>query len=414
MIRPWNVGLLSVIVLLIAAGCGGEATPTPTATPIPTATPTATPTPTQGPIGTATPADTALDPGAKYRWEVSTVDEDGAKPSLAVHADGTPHIAYMLEALPGFLNYAVLDTGNWAITEVAAGYFYGPLEIQLDQEGVAHIAWHNHDTEDGAYAVLRDGEWVVHNVNHPGHDGWDNSLAIDSAGRPHTATIDPSQFGGQSGIEYATFDGDDWEVEEVGSGPIPYEFGTGIVLDSQDRPYVVWYDDSLQALRYASKSDDDQWTISEVDSGGDVGRFPSMVLDEQGNPAVSYYEFESPTSGHIKFAAWDGAQWNSQRVDKLDNVVLGHLGARKNSSLVLDPSGVPLIAYSDEEIIKLARWEGSKWSIETVFTSGDGSLGQQVSLGVDGSGALHLTFVDKTQLTAHGVRGAVMYARGTP
>lgn len=196
--------------------------------------------------------------GAKYSWTVSTVDETGANPSLAVRPDGTPHIAHMLEALPGFLNHAVLGANGWDITEVHRGYFYGPIDIELDREGVPHIAWHNHDTEDEAYAVLRSGEWVVYNVSHPGHDGWDNSLAIDSSGRPHTASIDPSQFEGVSGLEYAILDDGDWSVQEVGSGPLPYEFGTDIALDSQDLPHVVWYDGSLKALRYSTKVDDDE------------------------------------------------------------------------------------------------------------------------------------------------------------
>lgn len=151
-----------------------------------------------------------------------------------------------------------------------------------------------------------------------------------------------------------------------------------------------------------------------MDSRGDVGRFPSLVLDEQGNPAVSYYEREGPTNGYIKYAAWDGGQWNPQRVDELDGVVLGHLGARKNSSLVLDRLGDPIIAYSDQKVIKLARWGDSQWNIETVFTAGEEPLGQLLSLGLDGNGELHITFIDKTQQTAHGVRGSVMYARGTP
>lgn len=332
---------------------------------------------------------------------------------MAVHPDGTLHIAYIYEALPGYVNYAIPGSEGWEITAVSTGYFYGPLDIQLDSQGVPHIAWHNHDTEDEAYAVLQDGIWIVHNVDHDGHDGWDNSLALDSQGLPHTASIDPSQFGGTSGLEYGHFDGEDWDVEEVGSGPLPYEFGTDIAIDSQDRPHVVWYDDNPPALRYAVKDDDD-WQISEVDTEGDVGRFPSMVLDETGRLSVTYYEADTSTAGYIKYAAWDGNQWNSQRVDRLEQVVLGHFGARRNSSLVIGKDGNPIIAYSDETTVKLAWWDGSDWNLETVFTGGESPLGQQVSLGLDGSGGLHLTFVDQTRMTSHGVKGVVTYALGTP
>jgi hypothetical protein len=206
------------------------------------------------------------------------VDDNGAKPSLAVGPLGTPHIAYMLEDTPGFVKHAVLSPEGWSFSTVSTGYFYGPLDITVDQAGAPHISWHNHDTENQAYAALIDGEWVVRDVPHPGHDGWDSNLAIDSTGQAHTVSIDPSQFGSSSGVEYAAFDGESWQVEEVGSGPMPYEFGTGIALDAQNRPHVVWFDDATQDLKYAVR-DGGAWSISTVDSDGDVGRFPSLALD---------------------------------------------------------------------------------------------------------------------------------------
>ena len=75
------------------------------------------------------------------------------------------------------------------------------MDIKVDAQGRPHIAWHNHDEEDQAYAVLLDGGWSVETLPHEGHHGWDNTLAIDSVGLPHTITIDPSQFGSESGIE---------------------------------------------------------------------------------------------------------------------------------------------------------------------------------------------------------------------
>ena len=341
------------------------------------------------------------------------MDDNGAKPSLAVEPQGTPHIAYMLEDRPGFVKHAVLDTEGWSISTISTGYFYGPLDIELDPQGSPQISWHNHDTEDQGYAVLADGQWAVHDVTHPGHDGWDGNLAIDSNGMPHTVSIDPSQFGSRSGVEYASFDGTSWTVEEVGSGPIPYEFGTGIALDSQDRPHVVWFDDSTQDLKYAIK-DGGAWTISTVDSEGDVGRFPSLALDEQGNPSISYYEQITGSQGYIKFARWDGNRWDIQRIDKLDSVLLGHFGARKTSSLVLGTDDAPIVAYSDEQVVRVAWWDGSRWNLETVHIAGDAPLGQQVSLGVDDSGVLHLTFADVTRKGGMGVKGAVKYARGVP
>ena len=362
---------------------------------------------------TPTPTPPSRTTAARYDWEVSTVDDNGAKPSLAVDSEGAPHIAFILEAMPGFVKHAVLDSDRWNISTVSTGYFYGPLDIQVDEQGVPHISWHNHDRENEAYAALVGGRWEVQDIAHPGHDGWDNNLALDSRGRPHTISIDPSQFGSQSGVEYATFDGESWEVEEVGSGPVAYEFGTGIALDSQDRPHVVWFDDSDKDLKDAVK-DGGVWNISTIDSEGDVGRFASLALDKQGNPIISYYEQLTDSTGYIKFARWDGSKWDIQRIDKLEKVFLGFFGARKTSSLVLDKDDNPIVAYSDEQVIKLAWWDGSRWNLETALTAEDSPLGQQVSLVLDNAGVLHLTFADVARKGVPGVQGAVKYARGTP
>ena len=145
-----------------------------------------------------------------------------------------------------------------------------------------------------------------------------------------------------------------------------------------------------------------------------MGRYASLIIDSQDNPVISYYEPETNTSGYIKLARWDGSQWNIQRVDKLENVFTGFLGARKTSSVVLDADDNPILSYSDEDVVKVAVWDGSQWLIETAFTSEGDPWGQQVSMGIDNDGVLHLTFADVAAKSSPGVRGNVMYAKGTP
>ena len=176
---------------------------------------------------------------------------------------------------------------------------------------------------------------------------------------------------------------------------------------------MAWFDDSLADLKYAIKAGG-AWTISDVDTQGDVGRFPSLVLDQQDNPAVSYFQWDSGRTGSIKFARWNGSEWDTQSVGELSNVVIGHFGARKISSLVLDKNDNPIIAFSDEDIIKLAWWDGSEWQVETVLTAEGTPLGQQVSLALDNDGVLHLTFADAAGKRPPGVTGVIFYAMGTP
>jgi len=419
--RAWILGIALVAGAFLFVACGGGSTATSSPTPAPVPAATDNPNPTRPSAGQSTTEETTEPTIAGqtaatvtgYTWQLDTVDTNGAKPSLAVDADGVPHIAYLLEAIPGFVKYAVPNNDGWDISTIATGYFYGPLDIQVSSQGVPQISYHDHDNEDAAYAILVDGQWQVETISHPGHDGWDNNLAIDSSGRPHIVSIDPSQFGSKSGVEYATFDGQNWKVEEVGSGPEPYEFGSFIALDSQDRPHVVWFNDEDKDLKYAT-NDGTGWVVSTVESQGDVGRYASLAIDSQDNPVISYYQPDGNTSGYIKVARWDGAQWDIQRVDKLENVFTGFLGARKTSSIVLDGNDNPIVAYSDEDLIKLAVWDGGQWLIDTAFTADGDPFGQQVSMAIDGDGVLHLTFADVTSKSSPGVKGSVMYAKGTP
>ncbi len=271
--RLWVLGIGTVLAAFLFVACGGGGASTTEATngasgalrqnvAPSTSTPDETKAPASAPVQTGEDA-TATTTG--YTWVIDTVDDNGAKPSLAVDDNGLHHIAYVLEAMPGFVKHAVPNGGAWDISTVSTGYLYGPLDIQLDQQGVPQISWRSHDEEDAAYGIQVDGEWQIQYIKHPGHDGWDNNIAIDSAGRPHISSIDPVQFGGQSGVEYATFDGDAWTVEEVGSGPITYEFGTFVAVDSQDRPHVVWFDSSEQDLKYAVR-DDGSWQVTSIES----------------------------------------------------------------------------------------------------------------------------------------------------
>jgi hypothetical protein len=215
-------------------------------------------------------------------------------------------------------------------------------------------------------------------------------------------------------VEHAVFDGQSWTVESISGGPQPYEFGTFVVVDSQDNPHVVWFDANDEDLKYSVKNGE-SWETSTVDSQGDVGRYASMALDSQGNPAISYYEATDESSGYIKLARWNGSEWDVQRVDKLDNVFTGFFGARKTSSLVLGGDDNPILAYSDEKFVKLAWWDGSDWIIETVQEAqGSTPFGQQVSMGIDAEGVLHLTFADVTNKGRPGVKGSINYAVGTP
>lgn len=339
-------------------------------------------------------------------WSFLTVGS-GVKPSIAVDQFDQPHIGFMLEALPGFVSHAVLRDGEFVVTEIDQAYYYGPLDIAIDQTGNPYIVLHNHDDEDENLYQLDDlGQWNRTRIGDEGHDGWDNSLDFDSNDYPHTSSVDPSQFGSSDGVEYSWYDGSRWHKESIGSGPVQYQFSTCIRLDEIDQPHITYYDNRSNSLKYALKSNG-SWNIVTVADDG--GMFSSMVLDQDGRPHIAFYHQTDGNRGQVKYAQKEGDSWNIETVDELTNVPITFTGARNVTSLDIDAQGALHLSYGDRDLIKYATRRDGLWTIETVLDeSGTNTLlGAQTSLAVDADGNPHITYFEATGFSP--LQGVVKY-----
>ncbi len=406
---------------VIAVACSGSDTqarpaaqPAPAATaPIPTAT--ASPAPT-APAAPAAPPAAAAE-GA-FTWEIDDVDS-GTKPALALTSDDVPYVAFMLEDQRGFVKNAVLSGGSWDITTVAEGYFYGPLDIAIGPDDVPHISYHDHqelrfnpDKGDATHAILDSGKWTVETLFDNGHDGWDNRIVTDASGRPHISAIDPKEFGG-NGVEYYHQDeSGEWVVEGVGTGPLTYKYATSVAIDPEGNAHITYYDQNDNDLALASRGSSGDWEISKVDTEGDTGLFASLLIDDGGRYHISYLQKTSETSGVVKYATKSASDtgWEITEIDTLSKLTFGMTGARNITSVVVDGAGNPWIAYSDEELIKLAVWNGSDWEIGTAVEAGLQTLGQLVSLKLDSEDQPHIAYFIVTNKGP--LEGRVKYAKG--
>jgi hypothetical protein len=327
-------------------------------------------------------------------WQFFEVDE-GVKPELAITSQDNPNISYMLEDHTGYVRHAVFNSSTLMFdnSQPVTGYFYGPLDLAIDQNDLPHINFHNHTYQDQVHLYLTPGGWIEERINNPGHDGWDNSITIDENNYPHTSTIDPSGVG----IEYAYFNGSDWQVEPIGSGPLMYANTTSLALDTKGNPHITYYNDSTEDLMYAVR-DTGNWTISVVDSTGDVGQFSSLALDTLDVPHISYYHHITDSIGIVKIAVWNNTEWNITNIDSLDHVFIGFSGARNMTSLNLDRQMNPHITYSDQKIMKYTNWDGSNWQRQIILDVSDTStiLGQLTSMQLDNQGYVHVAYYEVT------------------
>ena len=402
----WLLGAGAPIILLLLAACSGG-DPTPTAQ---------VPTPTGSALDGDAP-DSGPGPGG-LTWEIEEVDA-GGKPALALDSNGVPFIAYMEEAQAGFVKAAVRQASGWEIETIANGYFYGPLDIAVGNDDVAHVAYHDHqaaafdpDLGDAVYAVRADGGWTLVPARDQGHDGWDNRITTDADGRPHMAGVDPVQFGGQ-GVEYYSLDADgNWAVEEIGSGQQTYQFGVSVAVAPDGAPYITYYSQQDQDLAIAVRTDAG-WDISFIEQDGDVGLFSELLIDETGRFHVSYLLRTGNSSGIVRYATRASADdaWTISDIDELDAIVTGQVGARNITSVAVDSQGRPWVAYSDTAKLSVAGLDGTTWRTQSVAESGGQPLGQLASLGIDGDDGLHIAYFEGR---SPGPIGTVKYAKGTP
>ncbi|GMQ78614.1 MAG: hypothetical protein BMS9Abin02_1137 [Anaerolineae bacterium] len=415
-----NLLALLIFVTILAAACTrqtateSEEVQTNTSEP---ASPTAEATPTPESAGQIEPSDSPSEAGSldelAFDWNLVQVGE-GIKPAIDTDAAGVVHIAFLTEDEQGGVFYGNNASGNFEVEKVSEGYFYGPLDLAVGPEGVPYIAYHDHqdtgfnpELGDEVVAILRDGSWDLETVKDAGHDGWDNSIVVDGAGNWYTAAVDPSQFNSESGVEYATNAGGAISVVEVGSGPIVYEFGTSIQLDQDNLPGVAYYDNNLQGLAYA-KFDGSSWSVEIVDANGDAGRYASLAYDANGSPSISYFVFDGPNSGTVRFATLDGGEWIIEDVGTLNDVQPGQIGARKITALAFDGSGKAHIAYTDRSRIVYGQRGEDGWALQEVPHLTDQSLGQLVEMAIDADGKPHLIWYELE--TTSPLFGPIVYA----
>ncbi len=432
------------VVALAAVACSTDdppatidsRSPLPTAAPQPTATqaPVA-PTPTTVVVATTAPAAEATTASASsapagtgrvdltsdnFNWLVEEVGK-GTKPAIAIAPDGTPHIAFMFESLDGFVKAGARVDGVWDITTVADGYYYGPLDIAVGPDGVAQVAWHDHQANsfqqnlgDIELGIKTADGWTRKTLGDGGHDGWDTRMIIDDNGIVHAAGIDPMEFGG-NGVEYYRVDTNgDVTVEDVGSGPLTYKFAVSVDVDSAGTAYVTYYDQNSNDLILAKRGET-SWSRETVDAEGNAGQFAELVIDDGDRIHISYVTQTGSDEAVVKYATRGAGEsgWTITDIDTLSNIFYGFEGAREITAISIDSAGNPWIAYTDEMNLRLAVWGGSAFRTETISTSQDRGavFGQLVSLGLDADDVAHIaTF----EVTATGpLNGNVLYFKGT-
>jgi len=187
-------------------------------------------------------------------------------------------------------------------------------------------------------------------------DGERASLALDSKNYPHLVY---QQNNFSSTLRHLWWTGREWSDEVVASG------GTepSIVVDSQDRVHLAYYETASADLRYGLRTAAG-WTFETPASTGDVGQWPSVAVDAQDRPSMSFYDV---TNADLVLASFDGTIWQT-------DIVVGPDDNGRYSSHVVE-AGTHYIAFLDlrtvqgspNRRIRFAFGTPGNWTTETAF-----------------------------------------------
>jgi hypothetical protein len=329
---------------------------------------------------------------ASNSWFITTVDYSpkvGRFASLTLDSLGNPRIAYYDET-NGALKFAFSQNGgyNWNAPFTVATF--GPVTVTEQrpdditiEQALAPMLAKETDSLAGPDAVEETGV------------GGYTSITTDNLNQVHISYYDWAK----RSLKYARWDGVNWIFQTVDEDLVADKYDVGkyssIAVNAENQPRISYLDEKYDGLRYAT-SDGTNWDIKDIDTkqapNYRFGGFTSLVLNNSGQPFISYMDFQnydlliaSPAIGGSCSAANDcrscgpGDSWQCRVVD-------GSSTTGFYTSLGRDGDGRLMISYQDytNGDLRLAQSSnGRSWSRSTLVSDGD--TGYYTSLAFDGN-----------------------------
>lgn len=199
----------------------------------------------------------------------------------------------------GQLRYAEYFSGSWNFETIVDDPKAGiALALDIDSDDLVHLAYQQADDLDLMYMVQAGGSWTSELIESTGATGYYPDLILDSAGRPYVSYYSAEA---PASIRVARKTASNWEIETV-EEVNQLGLGTGISLDADQYPHLVYQKGDVLDLRYAYK-DGGGWHISTLDELGNTGLYPSLhLLENVDGSSERFVFYSSKSSGSLEMA----------------------------------------------------------------------------------------------------------------
>jgi hypothetical protein len=271
-------------------------------------------------------------------FEIEVVDSNGdvgRYTCLKFDNDDLPHISYY-DKTNGDLKYAYFNGESWSISKVDEEGNVGLFNsLALDSSNHPHISYVDYDNHFLKYAHFDGNDWIIETVDSEDvglgeYFSDTTSIAIDSNDFPHISYCYNKNFD----LKYANYDGNNWNFETVDTLGDVGQYSS-LKLDSNDDPHISYGAWSNFDLKYAYYSND-RWIVQKVDSSGDVRKWIDLELDND-EPIITYYDY---SDGDLKIAYLKNQNWENKIIDSAQT-----LGCF--NSLVIDDNENSHVSYYD-------------------------------------------------------------------
>ena len=356
--------------------------------------------------GTSWSIDSVMSRASGYSW--GSLDH-------ALNSSDSPHIVYF-DDYDDSLYHAAGSNGSWVTTKIKsnAGYYsagYSSSSIAIDSDGGLHVSYYERSGRDLEYAYLGFGEtsWAITADVAGGstsyYFGVDNSIGLDSNGKPRIAYFEPSF----SDLEFASCDSScdsasSWEIRTLAEDGTTGQY-VEMSIDHNDIVHMGYYNSSSSTVNYLTIRDGP--ILTQI---GEVGSHHYQLggwVDQAGSIHISFFN-GTDTSGTLQHAEWDGYSWTLSTVDSIATMTGAY------SDIALDSDGKPHISYIDttdpsEGVgnLRYAQHDGSAWVTSTIDAGG--TIGGFTSIALDYNDVPWISYFD-TDDTAWSASGQLRLA----
>jgi hypothetical protein len=308
------------------------------------------------------------------KWTIETIDSAAVgDTSIAIDSNDRVHISYDGW---GELRYATNKEDAWFIETIDG---IEPIRfansIAIDSDNKIHISYYvGHYVR---YATNKAGSWSIETIDRA--EECSTSIAIDLLGKVHMS------YCGLDGVKYATNKGGSWLLETVDDVRHTF-YGTSIVIDSNDKAHISYFDRHEHGLRYATNKGG-LWSIQTLDIARHDYYFlsytTSIAIDSNNNVHISYSDLTN-----LKYATNKGGSWSIETIHR----PIIHAGY---TSITIDSNDRVHMSYSGWDSIWYCTNRGGSWSIEVVDSGTD--VGH-TSIAMDSKDNVHISYRDYDDL----------------